>query len=81
MIGRYFDYNSTTPIHPLVREVMTKALETFGNPSSVHSVGKNAKVAQYLAREQIAALLKCEPSELYMTSGGSESNNWVIKGI
>lgn len=59
---------------------MTKALETFGNPSSVHSVGKKAKVAQYLAREQIAALLKCEPSELYMTSGGSESNNWVIKG-
>jgi cysteine desulfurase len=80
VIGRYFDYNSTTPIHPLVREVMTEALETFGNPSSVHSIGKDAKVAQHLAHKQIAELLKCEPSELYMTSGGSESNNWLIKG-
>ncbi|MBA2943884.1 cysteine desulfurase [Paenibacillus sp. CGMCC 1.16610] len=80
VISRYFDYNSTTPLHPLVQEVMTKALETYGNPSSIHSVGRNAKVALHSAREQIAALLKCEPSELYMTSGGSESNNWVIKG-
>ncbi|NOV00850.1 cysteine desulfurase family protein [Paenibacillus planticolens] len=80
MIGRYFDYNATTPLHPLVSEVMTQALDTYGNPSSVHNVGMSAKDAVVSARQQIAAFLQCEPDELYFTSGGSESNNWVIKG-
>ncbi|MBM3187715.1 MAG: aminotransferase class V-fold PLP-dependent enzyme [Chloroflexi bacterium] len=78
----YLDYNATTPLDPMVFEAMTPYLrEHFGNPSSGHWFGVQARVAVEHAREQVAALLDADPSEIVFTSGGSESDNWAIKGI
>ena len=77
----YLDHNATTPVEPEVVEAMLPFLgESFGNASSVHSFGRDAKVALENAREQIAAFINCEPSELYFTSGGTESDNLAILG-
>ncbi|MCA9734632.1 cysteine desulfurase [candidate division KSB1 bacterium] len=76
----YLDYNATTPIAAEVAEAMVPFLKEFGNPSSTHVFGRRAKAAVNNARDQIAALLNCEPHEVYFTSGGSESNNWALKG-
>jgi len=76
------DYNATTPISPEVVEAMLPFLYgNYGNPSSVHEMGKTAKTALEEARGQVANLLNCHPSEVIFTSGGSESNNMVIKGV
>lgn len=78
----YADYNATTPVDPSVREAMRPAFEElFGNPSSSHWLGVKAKMAVAQARSRTAALLGCAPIEFYFTSGGSESNNWAIKGV
>ncbi|EQB63941.1 MAG: hypothetical protein RBG1_1C00001G1520 [candidate division Zixibacteria bacterium RBG-1] len=78
----YLDYNATAPIHPEVLEAMQPYLtEKFGNPSSLHSFGREAKVAVEEAREKVAKLINAHPSEIYFTSCGSESDNWAIKGI
>jgi cysteine desulfurase NifS len=78
----YLDYNATTPIDPEVIEVMRPYLyEHFGNPSSSHWYGIQAKKAVEKAREQVADLLGCHPDEIIFTSGGSEANNLAIKGI
>src|SRR3990172_4403236 len=77
----YLDHNATTPVEPEVVKAMLPYLgETFGNASSVHSFGRDAKVALENAREQIAAFIHCEPSELYFTSGGTESDNIAVLG-
>jgi cysteine desulfurase len=77
----YLDYNATTPIAPEVAETMLPYLqEHFGNPSSSHYYGVQTKKAIELARKQVANLLHCEPDEIVFTSGGSESNNYAIKG-
>lgn len=77
----YFDYNSTTPLDAQVREAMLPFLgETFGNPSSVHHVGRRARVALDEARERVARVWGCKPSEVLFTSGGTESNNLAIFG-
>ena len=76
----YLDYNATTPISPEVAEAMQPYLYEFGNPSSDHVYGQRAKAAVDLARQQVAALLNCKPQEVFFTSGGSESNNWALKG-
>jgi len=77
----YLDHNATTPVEPEVVEAMLPYLgETFGNASSVHSFGRDSKVALENAREQIAAFINSEPSELYFTSGGTESDNIAILG-
>ena len=77
----YLDYNSTTPVDPAVIEVMRQNLaDNFGNPSSIHGVGQKAKVTLEAAREQIAALLGADPSEIYFTSGGTEADNLALKG-
>ena len=77
----YLDYNGTTPHDPEVIEAMRPYLETeFGNPSSNHWYGIAAKRALSKAREQVAAMLKCEPGEIIFTSGGTESNNHAIIG-
>jgi cysteine desulfurase len=55
--------------------------EEFGNPSSAHLYGANPKQAVIRAREQIAALLNCRPQDIIFTSGGTESNNFAIKGV
>ncbi|MGD8509400.1 MAG: cysteine desulfurase family protein, partial [Syntrophobacterales bacterium] len=77
----YLDYNATTPIDPEVAEAMRPYLfEHFGNPSSSHWYGVQTKKAVDEARRQVADLLHCRPEEVVFTSGGSESNNYAIKG-
>jgi cysteine desulfurase len=77
----YLDYNATTPIDPEVAEAMRPYLfEYFGNPSSSHWYGIQTKKAVDEARRQVADLLHCNPEEVVFTSGGSESNNYAIKG-
>jgi len=77
----YLDYNATTPTDPEVVEAMLPYLTgDFGNASSVHQFGRDAKVALEKSREQVAAVIKCRPAELYFTSGGTESDNIAILG-
>lgn len=78
----YLDYNATTPIAKGVADAMRPFLDDyFGNPSSSHSYGVKTKLAVEKARLQVAKLLNCESSEIVFTSGGTESNNYAIKGI
>lgn len=77
----YLDYNATTPIDPEVAKAMQPYLtEYFGNPSSIHEYGVITKKAIEKARKQIAELINCKASEIIFTSGGTESNNYSIKG-
>ncbi len=77
----YFDHNATTPVHPVVADRMGAALrEEFGNPSSVHYFGQRAKAAIDEARSALAALIGADPSEVVFTSGGTESDNFAIRG-
>jgi cysteine desulfurase len=77
----YFDYNATTPLDPVVREAMLPYLgEVFGNPSSVHHVGRRARALLDDARDRTAKVLVCKPSEIIFTSGGTESVNLAIFG-
>jgi cysteine desulfurase len=78
----YLDYNATTPVDPRVADAMWPYLrEDFGNPSSLHTFGFEAKEAVETARAQVAGLLGCQAGEIVFTSGGSESNNAAIKGV
>ena len=78
----YFDNAATTPIHPQVFEKMKPFfLENFGNASSIHSFGRNVRVAIEESREVIADFINANPSEIYFTSGGTEANNFVTFGI
>ncbi len=78
----YLDYNATTPVdHAVVVEMLPYLEEYFGNPSSVHFYGIKAKIAVEKARSQVAKLINCDPTEIIFTSGGTESNNYAIKGI
>jgi len=78
----YFDNAATTRPHPQVLDKMLPYFgDTFGNPSSVHSFGRKARVAIEDAREIIAKFINADPSEIYFTSGGTEANNFVINGI
>lgn len=83
MIMLYLDNSATTKIHPEVLEAMMPYLqEEYGNPSSkFYSLAENAKKAVAKAREQVATLLGCDPDEVVFTSGATESNNMIIKGI
>ncbi len=78
----YLDYNATTPIDKEVADAMRPFLDTyFGNPSSTHEYGVVTKMAIEDARDNVAALIGCKSSEIVFTSGGTESNNYAIKGI
>ncbi|NSW95375.1 MAG: selenide, water dikinase SelD [Bacteroidales bacterium] len=77
----YLDYNATTPVDKEVVEAIQPYLnEYFGNPSSSHSYGSEAKKAVEHARKQVAELINCRPDEIIFTSGGTESNNFAVKG-
>jgi cysteine desulfurase len=77
----YFDYNATTPLDPAVREAMLPFLEdVWGNPSSIHQVGRRARALLDAARDRVATVLGCRPSEVIFTSGGTESANLAILG-
>ncbi|HEY9765297.1 MAG TPA: cysteine desulfurase family protein [Chroococcales cyanobacterium] len=78
----YLDHAATTPLDPLVEEAMLPFnREIFGNPSSPHEAGRRARNALDQARDQVAAVLGAKSSELFFTSGGTESNNLAIKGV
>ncbi|MDF0594046.1 cysteine desulfurase NifS [Methanotrichaceae archaeon M04Ac] len=78
----YMDHAATTPLAPEVLEAMIPYFsQRYGNPSSLHSFGREAREAVEEARAEVAALLNAEPSEIYFTSGGTESDNLAIKGI
>jgi cysteine desulfurase len=78
----YLDHNATTPLHPAVIDRMTAVLrDEFGNPSSVHHFGQRTKALIDEARSAVAALLGADPSEIVFTSGGTESDNFAIRGV
>ena len=78
----YLDYNATTPLDPLVQEEMKPYLDLyFGNPSSSHNYGTKAREGVMLARKRVADMLNCHADEIIFTSGGTESNNFAIKGV
>jgi len=78
----YLDRIAATPLHPQVLEDMLPYLkENFSNPQSLHSAGQEALRAVEEAREKAAQLINCEPSEIFFTSSGSESNNFALKGL
>lgn len=78
----YLDCAATTPVDARVFDVMQPYLSTyFGNPSALYQEGRQARRAVRRAREQVAALLCAEPDEIFFTSGGSESDNWALKGM
>ncbi|HHX94367.1 MAG TPA: cysteine desulfurase NifS [Clostridia bacterium] len=77
----YLDHSATTPVRPEVAEIMMEYMTNkFGNPSSVHSFGREAKEALENARSQVAALIKAQPEEITFTSGGTEADNLAIIG-
>lgn len=75
----YADHAATTPMRPEAKKAMIEALEDFGNPSSIHALGRLASAKMESARKEIAELLNCRPAEVYFTSGGSEADNWAIR--
>ena len=78
----YLDHNATTPLHPEVLNAMLPALQdNFGNPSSIHSFGRSARVQLDEAREKVARLIGASSSEIIFTSGGTEANNLALLGI
>lgn len=82
MSAIYLDYAATTPVDPGVIEAMLPYFrDTFGNPSSIHSFGQQARSAVENAREKVASFLGAKPAEIIFTSGGTESNNFAIKGV
>src|SRR5579863_1915110 len=78
----YLDNNATTPVLPDVLEAMRPYFsERFGNASSIHHHGQEARAAVESARDSVAALLGCRASEIIFTSGGTESDNLAISGL
>jgi cysteine desulfurase len=78
----YLDYAATTPAHPeVVKAMLPYFTEKFGNPSSLHSYGQEAKAGVDAAREKVAELIGSRPEEIVFTSGGTESDNFAIKGV
>ena len=75
------DNAATTAVNPAVLEKMLPYFtDVYGNASSIHGTGRDARRALEEARRKVAEMLNCKPNEVYFTSGGSESDNWAIKG-
>jgi cysteine desulfurase len=78
----YLDHNASTPVHPeVLAEMLPYFSEAFGNPSSVHGFGREARAGLDTARERIARFLSVAPEEIVFTSGGTESDNFGVKGL
>jgi cysteine desulfurase len=78
----YLDHNASTPVHPeVVRAMLPYFEERFGNPSSVHDFGREAREGLDTAREQVAGFLEVGKDEIVFTSGGTESDNLAVKGV
>ncbi|MEE9274961.1 MAG: cysteine desulfurase family protein [bacterium] len=78
----YMDHNATTPVRPEVAEAVQSCMRArYGNPNSIHRFGREARTAIEEARERIAALIgAADPEEIFFTSGGTESDNWALRG-
>ncbi|MGH7885401.1 MAG: cysteine desulfurase family protein, partial [Thermodesulfobacteriota bacterium] len=77
----YLDYNATTPLDSRVLDEMIPYLKNnYGNPSSIHSYGNKAKAALDESRDRVSDFIRARPGEIVFTGGGSESNNFAIKG-
>jgi cysteine desulfurase len=78
----YLDHNASTPVHPeVLAEMLPYFGDVYGNPSSVHGFGREARAAVDVARERVATFLRVRPDELVFTSGGTESDNFGLKGL
>ena len=78
----YFDYNATTPVDQrVIDEMLPYFHDDYGNPSSIHSFGNKAKASLDISREKVAGLINVKPNEVIFTNGGSEGNNYLIKGL
>ena len=78
----YLDNSATTSVYPeVVNAMFPYFTEVYGNSNSLHSAGLNANKGVSLARKQVATALNTEENEIYFTSGGTEANNWAIKGV
>lgn len=78
----YFDHSATTPVDKTVAEIVFEHMtEKFGNASSIHSFGREARKAVDEARDKVAALINAEPNEIFFTSGGTEGDNLALKGV
>src|SRR2546425_10971917 len=78
----YLDHNASTPVHPeVVAEMLPYFTEMYGNPSSIHAFGREAREGMDLARERVARFLKVSSQEIVFTSGGTESDNFAVKGL
>src|ERR671936_1111390 len=78
----YFDYNATTPLAHEVRDAIVRTMDdVYGNASSVHHFGQQAKAAIDEARSAVAALINADAAEIVFTSGGTESDNFAIRGV
>lgn len=78
----YFDHAATTPLKKeVLDEMMPYLTDQYGNPSTIYKLGREAKKAIELARERVAKALNADIQEIYFTSGGTESDNWALKGV
>jgi cysteine desulfurase len=78
----YLDHNASTPVHPeVLAEMLPYFSEAFGNPSSVHAFGRDARAGVDTARERVARFLRVAADEIVFTSGGTESDNFGVKGL
>ena len=78
----YLDYSATTPVKDeVVKEMLPYFTEAYGNPSSIYSIGVNAKAGLDLARQRVADLINADAKEITFTSCGTEADNWVLEGV
>lgn len=77
----YLDYAATTPLDPEVRAALEEVLEVYGNPSSIHGYGRQARSLLEVSRERLARALGCQPRELILTSGGTEADALALYGL
>ena len=77
----YFDHNATTPLHPEVKKTIIEVMENFGNPSSFHQYGREARKLVEEGRERVAAFIGAHPDEIVFVASGSEANNAVFSNL
>jgi cysteine desulfurase len=80
-VRTYLDHNATSPLRPAVKAAMLAAMETCGNPSSIHAEGRKARKVMDDAREKLAFMLGCLPQMMTFTSGGTEANTMALRGV
>src|SRR5437879_13746589 len=78
----YLDHNASTPVHPeVVAEMLPYFTEMYGNPSSIHAFGREAREGMDLARERVARFVKVSSQEIVFTSGGTESDSFAVQRL